>query len=735
MWFISVFLLGFGAVILWVGFRATKDTPGDQTESSPLRKVNHVPDALPVFTGQQLLGRSGNARLVTSILGKTGLSEINSQEDVLPLLTQYAEFVQLLPASESHHHAQPGGLLEHTLEVIDFALSYRKQKQLPVHPSSEYVNERKHAWTYATMVAAMFHDVGKPMTDVLVTLYGTSLPRSGKAWQPMAGGMASQGAQHYQVAFNSERKYSDHSQLSLMLMQRIMPPKAMAWLSGHDPNALKEVLDCLGSSPKADGVLYQFLKRADMESTRLNLLSGSRTRFKSAREVSLIDVLDEGLRRLLGSGLLSLNRPGGHGFVWGGEQGQGDLLLVCPRVVDELRKYLGESLIEGSRGVPQDNLIVYGSWLDFDRIRVWKDQSTEAVNSMPRAVWRVNVQGIPKPLAVLRFPRNSATMAGIEDWPQEFSGEITVVEADTDTQEIEAVHAVHVPPAAVTYSPAAVPSAGTQNSSQTPEISVHQVRISEHEATLKLLQNMSYGDGLLPSDAGTAWPAPLSDGDAVLNHALPATTAIPGMAMPSVSGLDFSGAAPTSARSIVAKPKPVIPSMKIKTRELRPPELDAFEDWLTLGLSSRQLPYNAAQALIHFHQNTDEKTQTQTTCALLVTPAIYQRFIKELQAELWSKVTNLSEIPKSAWVPLQTAFLKHHAHRMSQSGKIRQTVFRYATKSGGVFSANVLTEPGKIFMPLPEANPFIAGEVQASSLLAAAVSRSQQAGMAAGTTT
>ena len=38
----------------------------------------------------------------------------------------------------------------------------------------------EHRWTYAVFVAALLHDVGKPVTDVLVTLY-TNDPRDGRA--------------------------------------------------------------------------------------------------------------------------------------------------------------------------------------------------------------------------------------------------------------------------------------------------------------------------------------------------------------------------------------------------------------------------------------------------------------------------------------------------------------------------------------------------------------------------
>lgn len=118
--------------------------------------------------------------------------------------------------------------------------------------------------------------------------------------------------------------------------------------------------------------------------------------------------------------------------------------------------------------------------------------------------------------------------------------------------------------------------------------------------------------------------------------------------------------------------------------------------------------------MIHFHQL--EIDGAASTVALFVTPALYQRFAKERDAKLAD--TPLIDIPKTAWLPVQTALLKVHAHRKEFAGKIGKTIFRFATKSGGMFGANVMTEPQKIFGVVPEANPYISGEVKDTALAA-----------------
>ena len=50
-------------------------------------------------------------------------------------LERYAELVQQFPASESHHHAYPGGMLDHGLEIVAYALKLRQSHLLPIGAS------------------------------------------------------------------------------------------------------------------------------------------------------------------------------------------------------------------------------------------------------------------------------------------------------------------------------------------------------------------------------------------------------------------------------------------------------------------------------------------------------------------------------------------------------------------------------------------------------------------------
>lgn len=668
-------------------------------------------DVLPVVGGARLLARPATAHLVRSIISKSGLSASNVERDLVPIIEAYAAFVQMLPASESHHHAQPGGLLQHTLEVVDFSLSYRRSYMLPLGAGAERVNELKHVWTMACILVSMFHDIGKPMSDLVVTLYAASgVGREGRIWTPLAGTMASQGGTHYHVDFNRERRYEQHAELSVILMQRLVPSHILAWIGEQDRDLLPLILGSLaGGENRPKSILADITKRADMESTRVNLLNGPRTRFKTARETPLVDVLDESLKRLIAASRLRFNVPGGHGFIDGE-----DLLVVVPRVLEEIRTYLADALVSGSRGIPQDNLILYSTWMDFGRVLPQPGLvKADGTQGPPRAVWRVRVGGIPSTLTVLRFPRTSPALAELaEQWPASYTEPITVVvpeesepaptlSSETQVIAVEPVAQLaeapamqdHTPnfPAATDSSlpdfllemPITPPSIGTKADDIPLPASASINSASLLAAERDVVDQLQGGGGLVT----TAAENPLVQ--------LLARAAVP---------------VPTTARSI--------PTMKIRTpspKTAKSELLEQFEDWLRLGLKSGHVPYNNGQSMVHFHKTS--VSGSEQTVALFVTPALYQRFAKERDPALAQSA--LSEIPRASWLPVQSALLKSHPHRKEHQGKISKTIFRFATRSGGVFGANVLTDPSAIFGVVPEPNPYIGGEVQEAALSSA----------------
>ena len=339
---------------------------------------------------------TATTHLLASIERRTRFSKSNFERDCLPVLRAFAEFVQFLPASECHHHAQPGGLWIHAVEVVDAALTLRAGLEVPTHAGTEERKRLEHRWTYALFVAALLHDVGKPITDVSVLLFNDD-PQAGHRWAPLAGTMRSFGGHSYSVAFadSQARDYKAHVRLPAMLLHQFVEPRVLRWLA-DDGDVLAQLLRYL-SGEDPDGTLGAIIKRADSDSVSRNLLQGPRTRFSAARTRPLIERLMEALRRMLAEGAcLPLNRPGAAGWVHDGRA-----WFVCARLADEVRSYLAQH--ESLQGVPgkDRNDRLFDTW-----------QEHGAVEPAPEggAVWRVRLDcdgwSPPDALTVLCFPLN-----------------------------------------------------------------------------------------------------------------------------------------------------------------------------------------------------------------------------------------------------------------------------------------------------------------------------------------
>src|SRR2546429_380300 len=98
------------------------------------------------------------------------------------LLERFAVTVGDLPASAAHHHAEPGGLYRHSLEVALKALEEfegnMKMERRPDGSVDSFRSSRNRPrWQYATFIAALCHDLGK--------LFELEGPGKGETWGPI----------------------------------------------------------------------------------------------------------------------------------------------------------------------------------------------------------------------------------------------------------------------------------------------------------------------------------------------------------------------------------------------------------------------------------------------------------------------------------------------------------------------------------------------------------------------
>jgi len=195
--------------------------------------IASTPD-LPVLGFQALIERTRTATLIDLLRIKLGFPREVFERAVSPVIEGYAEFVQLLPASESQHHANQGGIFTYSLEVVSRALDYRRGQILPRGAAPEVIGAQAHRWTYAVFVAALLCGVGKNMLKV-------------------------------------------HERHPVQLLDQFVPPSILQWLA-EDPALMRELLAFLsGVNSAQGGAISELVLRAAAE-------LGSRDRLPCGRD-------------------------------------------------------------------------------------------------------------------------------------------------------------------------------------------------------------------------------------------------------------------------------------------------------------------------------------------------------------------------------------------------------------------------------------------------------------------
>lgn len=367
------------------------------------------------------------------------------RRDFIPAIRRYAEYVQLMPASEAHHHAHAGGLLAHTLEMVLAAMTWRNGHFLPTNAPVEQIDAERDQWTYVVFYAALLHDIAKPMTDLRILWRGGAMDEPLR-WKPLAGSLFEVGQGRldleYRVEFESKasRDYQAHNRLALTLLHQIAPKSALTFLS-QTPHAFDALTHYL--SGHKDGLLADIIKRADQASTSNALMKGSKARFATANTVPLVDLLMQALKSMLQSGTeLPLNRTGAAGWVY-----DGSVWFVAKRLADATRAWIKK--YEPDESVPGEakNDRLFDTWQEYGILQVSPHSG--------QAIWHVEINGQTPAteegaeahqyrhrLSVLRFPL-SKLYDDPNLYPPAMSGEIHVrATRDDDGFETETVPGV-----------------------------------------------------------------------------------------------------------------------------------------------------------------------------------------------------------------------------------------------------------------------------------------------------
>lgn len=698
------FLVGGGWLLARRGVKSNRRAISEAAGAVPPTGAQRVMDA------DQLL--RPHAALTDEIIRIVGLHRADWTRMGDPLLVGFARFCQRMPASEAHHHAHPGGLLEHSLDVATRALRLRQGLMLPHGGDAEDIARLKSRWSYAVLAAALLHDIGKPISDLDITCGNA---RGEGSWYPLAGSLPEQGMDWYRVKFVKGRGYELHQRLAVLLLQKLIPAEAIAWLSAPG-GPMSELMAYLSGEAKA-GALVDLVTRADRQSVAANLMTGPRVRFACARDVPLIERLMAGLRGMLASGLMPLNRDGAGGFV-----AEGCIWLVCKRIADELREYLEKNELAAPDGAP-------GLPSSFKNDRIFDTfQEYGALTPNPAtggAVWTVQVSdaGWSHTLTVLRFPLE--ILYPRDRIPNAFVGAITVVEkktmAPTRTPPVAEIdndqNGFSSPPTAEEPMAATAPASST-NAAQ--EEFPEPPRVPPAFDALAGLRALIDGEETTetanptPQHAKVGSRTPIlpdeADGEFLDDHDA-SMEADDGRTKTSQNATPAK--APKAGRSATAIKQPKIPSPQVLapvaphtppppsttgTTGNIPEDAMRLMAWIQEGLGNGTLVYNVPGALVHFVDEGGE------ILMLLVSPRIFRHHLESIGAGA------TGEPEDKIGAALQKAFFRAGWHRAGpkKTNIQRYRVRRRNSEDGSLLSVVVIPHPERFVNPLPPPNPHIA---------------------------
>ncbi len=353
-----------------------------------------------------LLATPRRQKLLEHIWQRTSLSRRQFATLYLAPLERYAELVQQFPASESHHHAYPGGMLDHGLEIVAYALKLRQSYLLPAGVTPEAQAAQAEAWTAGTAYAALLHDIGKIAVDLHVE------HADGSVWHPWHGPVR----KPYRFRYRKEREYRLHSAATGLLYARLLDRDIFDWLSGY-PDLWAALLYVLAGQYEHAGTLGELVVQADQASVAQEL-GGDPSKALAAPKHALQRKLLDGLRYLLKEEF-KLNQ-GGPADGWLTQEA---LWLVSKTVSDKLRAHL---LSQGIDGIPASNTAVFN---------VLQDHGIALATPDGKAIWKATVTSDAGWSHAFTFLKLSPAMIwDAADRPAPFAGRVQVEEEQAEPQ-------------------------------------------------------------------------------------------------------------------------------------------------------------------------------------------------------------------------------------------------------------------------------------------------------------
>lgn len=295
---------------------------------------------LPVLDSEVLLNDLRRKNYLKEIWDLTSFTDKSFQTVIKDPILRFAGLVQQVPASETHHHAYLGGLLDHSLECMIFALKIRRKHMLPPGSTAEEQSAKSDLWTAGIALAALSHDISKPLLDLEIEL------KNGDHWS-LIDGPIPKSAGYYRFKYKKNRTYRTHGVSSSLLFGHLVSGELFKWFQ-TDAGLIDILLMSLSGHVEHGGIVSTIVLQADMASVGQNMGGNPNAIPFEAPKDTLQSKLRAGLKEIVRE-KFKLNDQGAHGFY---DHDTNSLFLVSMRAANELRAHL---LGLGIESVPSAN--------------------------------------------------------------------------------------------------------------------------------------------------------------------------------------------------------------------------------------------------------------------------------------------------------------------------------------------------------------------------------------------
>lgn len=296
---------------------------------------------LPVVSPEKLL--ETQAELIERIADTAIALPAQFERYYLAAIERFARFAHLLPASQSHHHRGAGGLLRHSIEVGLWALQSADKVLLDAAKTPYQRREMEPRWQLAVFLAALCHDAGKPVTDLIVTDKDRTA-----IWKPIKEDLYTwakeNGVEAYFLDWR-EGRARQHTALSNLIADRIIGAEALEWIEEGGTELIVWLMESLNYNPSPTNLIHDLVIKADQTSVERDLKTLGVAMAGYDLGVPIERHLTDIMRRFVKEGVWLVNEPGARLWNIGG-----NIYLVWPAAGEEIARQVRE---DGIPGIPR----------------------------------------------------------------------------------------------------------------------------------------------------------------------------------------------------------------------------------------------------------------------------------------------------------------------------------------------------------------------------------------------